>query len=121
MPVAENDSRLNEEEDQARLSNLNESSSPCSLRPLPHPFKAPNKPKGKLTQEYLDALYTYNMRLTAIDLLRQKYQLSLHEVQGVLPEIVRQRRMAYDEHLERLKAIWRKEDEELAKKRAIHD
>lgn len=77
-----------------------------------HPLKEPAKPKGKLTAQYLDSLFNYNMRLTAIDLLRQKYQLSLHEAQGVLPEVVRQRREKYDEHLARLKEIWRKEDEQ---------
>lgn len=72
----------------------------------------PKKPKGKLTQCFLNALYRHHLRIDVIDLLRQKYQLSLHEIQGTDPAIVQGRQKQYNEHLSRLKAIWAQEDEE---------
>lgn len=74
---------------------------------------APNEPLGKLSQRYFDALYRYECRMLAIDGLRQKYQLSLFECQGVAPKVVQERQKAYTEHLNRLKKIWAKEDAEL--------
>lgn len=75
-------------------------------------LEEPRKPKGKLTQEYLDDLYRYHVRLMAIDLLRQKYQLTLDECQRVAPEVVQRRAAQYHEHLARLRATWEKEDNE---------
>lgn len=79
---------------------------------MPIDSEAP-KPKAKYSPAYFDRLYRMNIRLMALGLLREKYQLSLHECQGVAPEVVRERQARYDEHLEKLKEIWRKEDEEI--------
>lgn len=70
----------------------------------------PPKPVGKYSKSYFDALYRFNVRSLALDLLREQYQLSLHECQGVAPEVVRERQRLYDEHLARLQVIWREED-----------
>lgn len=68
-------------------------------------------PKGKYSQAWFDAVYRHQTRLMALQLLKEKYQLSLHECQGVSPDVVRERQRLYDEHLARLRAVWRLEDE----------
>ena len=66
----------------------------------------------RLPPSFFDALYRHNLRLRAMELLREKYQLSFVECQGATPEVVRERQQQYDQHLGRLFAIWRAEDEE---------
>lgn len=77
-------------------------------------MKPPSKPTNgsKYAADYFDRLYAYNLRLQTLDLLREKYQLSLAECQGVAPEVVQERQRQYHEHLKRLRAVWKKEDEE---------
>mgnify|MGYP001612483844 CR=1 FL=1 len=72
----------------------------------------PQRPVGKLSQAYFDALYRFNVRSMALGLLREQYRLSLHECQGTSPDVVRERQRLYDEHLGRLQEVWRKEDEQ---------
>lgn len=75
----------------------------------------PLKPVGKFSQGYFDALYRFHVRKMALELLREEYQLSLHSCVGQNPEVVRERQRKYDEHLERLQAIWLQEDEDARK------
>lgn len=74
----------------------------------------PPLPVGKFSKSYFDALYRFNVRSMALDLLREQYRLSFQECQGVAPEVVRERQRLYDEHLGRLQEIWRQEDEQHA-------
>lgn len=73
----------------------------------------PSIPKTKISQRHFDALYRHECRQLALNLLREKYQLSFFECQGQLPAVVRERQRLYTEHLNRLKAIWDNEDREL--------
>ncbi len=68
--------------------------------------------RSKLSLDWFDRIYRHELRLRTLDLLREKYQLSLHECMSAAPEVVRERQARYDEHLERLKAIWKSEDHE---------
>lgn len=72
--------------------------------------------KGKLSASYFDRLFRHQTRMEAIDRLREKYQLSIAECIGASPEVVRERQRRYHEHLDRLKKVWKEEDEEEAKK-----
>lgn len=71
--------------------------------------------RSKLSIDWFDRIYRHELRLRAIALLREKYQLSLHACQGIAPEVVRERQRLYDEHLARLKMVWKQEDEECSK------
>lgn len=77
-------------------------------------FEPPKMPqKGrKFAADYFDKLYTYGVRMDVLRILREKYQLSLAECQGQKPEVVQERQRQYLEHLKRLQAQWKKEDEE---------
>lgn len=74
------------------------------------PTRRPTWPKGKISQKHFDALYRFECRQMAINLLREKYQLSYHECQGVSPSVVQERQRLYSEHLGRLREIWDQED-----------
>jgi len=79
----------------------------------PSLMEPPKLPKTKISQKHFDALYRHECRQLALNLLREKYQLSFHECQGVAPAVVQERQRLYTEHLDRLKAIWKLEDLEL--------
>jgi len=65
---------------------------------------------GKWTQELADRLFQLNMRQYALDLLRDKHQLSIWDCVGARPEEVERRRKAYLVERERLEKQWAEED-----------
>lgn len=70
--------------------------------------KAPDG--GKWTQELIDRLFQLNMRQYALELLRERHQLSIFECIGTRPEVVRARQEAYERDRERLEKQWAEED-----------
>lgn len=70
-------------------------------------------PRTKAYDKWIRDLHNMSDRQFVLDLLREKYQLTLLDVARTDPEIVRERQKRYDEHLARLNAIWKEEDREL--------
>ena len=71
--------------------------------------KAP-LPRSAAYDKWLSDTRKLHDRQLVVDLLRAKYQLSLHETVGCRPEVVQMRQKRYHEHLAELKAQWSAED-----------
>lgn len=74
------------------------------------PLQKPLKPEGKISEKFFRMANRYATRSMAIDLLREKYRLSIADCIGALPEVVQARQKLYTEHLEHLKRQWEAED-----------